>query len=130
MLFLGLARVQAITAIVAPTVIAPPSAATGGIASPSTIHASTAVITGDTWVISADSHDATCLCDQITSVCPTNPGKTATVMTAKRSRPARPDGTPSTASANGVIVRAPASITQAKYTIGSNRSRTCREKNQ
>src|SRR5262245_62496924 len=97
--------------MVAPTVIAPPTAATGPIASPRTIHASTAVITGDTCVINADSHDATCLCDQITSVCPTKPGKIATVTTANRSRPASPDGTPSTSSANGVIVKAPASIT-------------------
>ena len=37
-----------ITAIVAPTTIAPPRTAAGGIDSPSTSHASTTVITGDT----------------------------------------------------------------------------------
>ena len=59
---------SAITAIVAPTTMAPPRIAPRVSDSPSRIHASTTVMTGDTCVISAESHDATCLCDQITSV--------------------------------------------------------------
>ena len=112
----ALARVpSAITAIVAPTVDgAAERSRPAGSPRPARSTPAPAVITGDTWVISADSHDATCLCDQITSVCPTNPGKTATVMTAREVAAGEARRHAVVTSANGVIVSAPASITQAK----------------
>src|SRR5262249_56509410 len=102
----------------------------GVIGSPSTIHAKATVITGEHWVMRADRHDSTWRCDQITRVCPTKPGTSATPQIATQSRADGHAGIPWTRIAAGVMTSAAASITHAKKTIGSTRSRTLREKNQ
>lgn len=94
--------------------IAPPTIARGGSVSPRRTQASVTVITGVHCVMSADSHDSTCRCDQITNVCQTNPGTSATPAIANQSRALGHDGMPASRNAVGVITSAAASITQAK----------------
>lgn len=124
-------EVETITSAVLAMTTSPPATTSGVSGSPSTGQAIEAEITGEHCVMSAESHDSTCRCDQATSRCPAIPGSSATATSTVQSLGVGlAGGWPPRRSASGVTVRAAAIITLVMYSSAEASARARLEKSQ